>query len=165
MRLRCPTCGEEYEPAEGEVGCAWPQDYFALSAAERARRGRGTSDLCRLDDRCFIRGVILLPVIGEQRDFGWGVWAEVRESAFERYAAIYEAEDQGSEPPFLGTLANRLPDYPETIGLPLAVQLVSAENRPHFRVLARSHPLAQDQERGIAPERVQSLLAHHRHES
>jgi len=158
MKLRCSTCGEEHDLDSGEIGYDLPDDYFALSAEERTARGKANTDLCELDGRHFIRGVLPIPVLGENRSFGWGVWAEVSPDAFRRYYELYSNPDQGSERPFPGALANSLPGYPETLGLLLSVQMVSAEDRPTLTVTSE-HPLRGEQLGGIYPERVLELMS------
>jgi hypothetical protein len=53
----------------------------------------------------------------ESGEFGWGAWAEVDWSTFERYLELYD-EDGSGEPPKDGILANDLPPYPSSIGSP-----------------------------------------------
>ena len=164
MKVRCASCGEEHELDEGEIGYDLPDDFFALSAEERKRRGRANADLCELDDRRFIRGVLPLPILGEGRTFGWGVWAEVSPDAFNRYYEIYSDPEQGNEPSFQGQLANSLPGYSETLGVPVSIQCQSATARPAFTV-SSEHLLQTEQRQGIFPERVLELMSPWLHDS
>ncbi len=158
MRVKCADCGEEHDLSEGEIGYSLPDAFFALSEGERKARGWADPDLCQVENRHFIRGALMLPVRGESREFAWGVWAEVGQTSFDRYRELYSDPAQAAEPPFGGRLANELPGYPSTIGLEVEVRLVSAAERPHFRVIP-IHPLEAEQREGIPLERVLELMS------
>jgi len=142
-----------------------PDEFFALSPHERSRRGFHNLDLCDFDGRFFIRGVLPLPVIGQRRDFGWGVWAEVSRDAFRRYVELYSDPQQGLEPAFRGRLANSLRGYEETRGLGLSIQLTGETSRPAFTVLDQAHALSLEQREGISPRRVMELMVPFLHPS
>ena len=157
--LRCSVCGKEHDLSESEVGYQLPDEYFAIGEAERAKRGRATDDVCELDGRSFIRGLLIVPVRGEVRDFGWGVWAEVSESVFRHYLETWSNPDQSKEPPFPGHLANSLPGYEQTMGLSVELKLSGPTTRPLFTVLDPVHVLGRDQREGIPFERVLEIMA------
>lgn len=157
-RIRCATCGELHDLSNSDVGYQHPDAYRVLPVNERERRGRCGSDLCELDGRRFLRGVIALPIRAEGRDFGWGVWAEVSPEAFDRYRELWSDPDQHLEPAFAGRLANELPGYPSTTGLELRITLTSPAQRPAFEVHDPDHALAREQREGIRLERVLELL-------
>ena len=115
--------------------------------------------MCELDGRSFIRGVLIVPVRGEVQGFGWGVWAEVTESAFRHYLEVWSNSDQSHESPFPGELANSLPGYEPTIGLAVELQLSGATTRPLFTVRDSLHSLGRDQREGIPFERVMEIMA------
>lgn len=162
--VRCPKCGNEHDLWESEVGFDLPDEVFALPQPERQQRAKSTTDLCVLDDtRYFIRVVLHLPIRGEDRDFGWGVWAEVGPPAYARYQDLWDSRDQRQEPAFSGRLANALPSCGAALGLQLLVHLNSPEERPAVTIAEGEHPLAQDQREGVYPERVLEWLSEYLH--
>lgn len=162
--VRCPKCGSEHDLWESEVGFDLPDDVFSLPHAERQQRSRATPDLCVLDaTRHFIRVVLPIPVRGEGRDFGWGVWAEVSSASYDRYRQLWDSPSQGQEPAFSGHLANALPSCGAALGLPLFVQLTSPKERPTVHVMEVDHPLAQAQRDGVYPERALEWLSKYLH--
>jgi hypothetical protein len=162
--IRCPKCGEEHDLWENEIGFEHPDEVFALPEVERQARAKCGTDLCVLDGtRHFIRAVLSVPVRGERRDFGWGVWAEVSREAYARYYELWDSPNQSREPAFPGRLANALPGYETSLGLPLMVQLTSAEERPALTVADSAHSLAREQREGVYPERVLEWLAEYLH--
>ena len=158
MRIHCAECGEEHDLSAGEIGFSLPDAYHVLDEGERTRRGEADSDLCRLDDRRFIRGTVCLPILGEGRSFCWGVWAEIARTSFKRYLELFSDPLQNREPPFSGHLANELPGYSSTLGLEMRITLVSETERPQFTVLT-DHNLAVEQGVGIRLERVLELMS------
>jgi hypothetical protein len=162
--VRCPKCGEEHDLWESEVGFELPDKVFALSQADRQQRAKATSDLCVLDGReHFIRVVLLVPVRGEGRAFGWGVWAKVSPEAYAHYRQSWNDPEQGSAPPFPGELANALPACGAEVGLPVQVQLQSPKDRPTVTVADPGHPLARAQQSGVYPERVLEWISEYLH--
>src|SRR5262245_9618666 len=70
-----------------------------------------------------------------------GLWAEVSAEAFKRIIELWTEPDQDREAPFRGHLANVIPSYPDTLGLPVSVQLTGAKSRPAFVSRARPNTL------------------------
>jgi hypothetical protein len=161
--VRCPKCGKEHDLWESEVGFDLPDEVFALPRPARQERAKSTTDLCVLDERCFIRVVLLVPVRGEGRDFGWGVWVEVSQADYSRYKQLWDSPDQRHEPRFAGHLANALPACGAALGLRLWVHLESAAERPSVTIAEDAHPLAQDQREGVHPERALEWLSEYLH--
>jgi hypothetical protein len=162
--VRCPKCGKEHDLWESEVGFELPDEVFALPHPARQERATSTTDLCVLDEtRFFIRVVLLIPVRGEGRDFGWGVWAEVSPADYARYKQLWDSTEQRQEPAFLGHLANALPGCGAALGLRLRVHLESPAERPSVTIAEDQHPLAQDQRDGVHPERVLEWLSEYLH--
>jgi hypothetical protein len=98
--LKCARCGEEHELLEIAFGL--PDDYSLVPPGEQAARGMATDDLCMLDSRCFIRGVLPLPVWGEGREYCFGVWAEVTPDALRRCIEVYSGASRARNRRSLG---------------------------------------------------------------
>ena len=153
----CSTCGETHEGLPTDHGWKLPDDVWAIPASERSDKAKFNSDLCQLGNRFFIRCLLKLP-FNEQPDYyGWGVWVEVAEPDFYRYVELYD-KDGSTEPPVSGTLANAMPGYPPTLGLPVRVQFQSSTSRPSVAVSANVHPIATEQSNGIDNRRYHEML-------
>ncbi len=133
-----------------------PDEVWALSEAEKEERTQIDTDLCRLDERYFLRGVAYIPVTGTEKSYGWGVWVEVPEENFFEYVENYE-NDNSSIPTFKGLVANKIPSYESTLNLPVQVQLGNETQRPTFTFTDQTHLLTQEQLSGICIEKVHSF--------
>jgi hypothetical protein len=163
-RVTCPKCGNEHDLSESEVGFSLPDVVYAMDEPTRTKRAVCSVDLCAVDGaRYFVRGVLYLPVRGRDEPFGWGVWAEISREAFNRCVERWEDPQQGSEPPFEGRLANRLPEYTDTVGLVVDAQLTGLKTRPVFALRDSDHALAVDQRDGIDLVRVLELVSPYIH--
>jgi hypothetical protein len=157
--MKCPYCGEIHDFDDLEVGFDLPDDVFAIPEPERSSRSRSTPDLCVLDDeRYFLRGVLDFPCDDRRTPFGVGLWVETSKQSYDRYVELYSDPDQGNEPPFCGTIANTLDGYWDLRGVPVSIQLVSANERPSLVVTDPTHPAAHDQTQGVPAETLYELL-------
>ena len=100
----CACCGQEHPGLPADYGYSLPDEVFALSYLERYRRSRSNADLCTLDDeRFFLRGVLAVPFVGSEQEFGWGLWVEVSRGQHDLYLDGF-FDDLSAHPPFEGRL-------------------------------------------------------------
>jgi len=155
----CGVCGETHAGLTTDWAYTLPDEVWALSDPEKATRAKYDSDLCRLDERYFVRGILPLPLIDGVGNFCWGAWAEIEPAAFFRYVELYET-DGSNEPPCAGKLANDLSVYGETIGVPILVQFGDPTTRPTFTVVSDDNSLlAREQRQGIDTARHHEIVA------
>jgi len=154
----CPTCGDTHDGLPTDHGWKLPDEVWAIPEDERSNKAKFNSDLCQLGSRFFIRCLLKLP-FNEQADYyGWGVWVEVPEPNFYRYVELFD-KDGSSEPPVPGSIANAMPGYPSTLGLPVMVQFQGSTSRPTAQVSSASdHPLGVEQSSGIDNRRYHEIL-------
>jgi hypothetical protein len=110
----------------------------------------------------FVRGVIEIPIVDggtEDESFGIGAWVSLSERNFTWYIDNPDADERAQGQPWFGWLSNRIPVYPETLGLKTNVYLRGKEWRPHIRLQPTEHPLALDQQRGITIVQARELSA------
>ncbi len=83
----------------------------------------------------------------------------------QRASELWDAEVIEDEPPRFGWLSTNIRPYPRTLELKAAVRFRANGLRPLVEVEPGDHPLAIDQQQGIALERVQEIVAAlmHRH--
>jgi hypothetical protein len=135
-----------------------PQAAKEIPAEERERRVVLTPDQCVIDGKDFyMRGRILVPVIGLDEPFVWGVWVEVSPKNFLRTNELWTTEGRENEPPFPGWLNTELPLFGNTINLEVSVQTQRVGRRPQFTIVDESHLLAIEQRNGITMERVEEI--------
>lgn len=150
MPLKCSTCGKEHAKDElPDIGMHAPDPYLAVPEEERAERTTFTLDRCTVvDDRgeqYFIRGVIFIPIHGQDEPFGLGVWVSQSRANYERYA-----RNEPMEPTF-GWLVNHIAHYRETTFLlKTRVHFSDDGERPTIELEPTDHPLAVDQRTGIS---------------
>lgn len=154
--MKCECCGVDIGEISFDKSFKMPDEIWALSPTEREARAKIDSDLCQLDDRFFIRGVAYIPVKKTDKYYGWGIWAEIPEDNFFEYVANYDL-DNSSCARFLGTVANQISCYDNTLNLKLEVQLGNETQRPTLFFIDPKHPLSTEQESGITLEKVHSF--------
>lgn len=155
----CPSCGETHEGLPTDYGFRLPDEVHALSYLSRYQRSRSNNDLCTLDEhRHFIRGVISMPFLDQDDSFGWGVWVELAKDKHDEYLAGFNA-DLSTTPRFPGRIANTIPGYPDTMGMPVEVQFLTEGARPSFHFPTdAAHALALEQSHGITSKRHHDIL-------
>jgi hypothetical protein len=160
--MQCPCCGKHVALDDAEPTFGRPDAWVALSAAEQAR-GHASSDLCVIhrgilvDAEHFVRAVVPFTVRGRSRPLHWGLWVKVSRDAFLRIVDLWHDPDQHLEPAKDAELANRIPGYADTLGLPCSLQLRSPRQRPSV-TLATDHELAAEQRAGVQPHRAGDWL-------
>ncbi|HEU5169016.1 MAG TPA: DUF2199 domain-containing protein [Gemmatimonadales bacterium] len=164
--VRCAQCGEDHDIFSIQPRFRHPDAYAEVPAHERAIRTATGSDWCRIRahegdiGRFFLRVVLPVRVRGEARDVCWSVWIEVEESVYRRVQDLWADAAQSEEPPLPGVMANALPGYPPTLGLPGRFQLVGPQEAPRFALApGLDHPLAAEQRDGVYPERALEWVA------
>lgn len=132
--MKCATCGEEHDLLDPTF--LRPDAVVRLPAEERARV-QSNNDLCRIrsvsgleQDRYFVRCVLPVPLLDAGSDIAWGLWVEVVEADFRRVLDTWSDPDQASQPPMDAQIANQIPGYPNTLGLPVCLRLTGPTTRP-----------------------------------
>ena len=160
MSFTCEACGETHAGETRDIRLGLPQPIFLLDDADRRRRAWLAEDAAVLDDeRFFVRGLLELPIVGEDGYFGYGAWIEVAPPDFTRLMELWEAEDGWRSDPFAGTLANELSPYAFTEGLPLEIKLRDVQLLPLVELADGEHELVRAQRNGISPHRAHQLAA------
>lgn len=156
----CKCCGKQYNSLPFAYALDAPDPWLAVPERERLLRGILTSDRCVIDKtQFFIRGRILIPVIGSADSFIWGVWAALSKEAYDRIGELWNTEIREHEPPIPGVLCNDISIYPQAAGLKCHLHLKNAGIRPSIFLDPADHPLAVEQRDGIILERVQEIAA------
>lgn len=158
--MKCPCCGDEVGLENLDLGFGLPDEVFQMPSAQRRERVRANSDLCTIDDtRFFLRGVLHVPIQQMEKNFGWGVWAEVSRISFDNYLAHY-SENGEAAPAMAGVLANSLPGNEDgTMGLPLLIQMGAPDKRPTFALEPSDNELYREQTEGMPARKWHTLVS------
>jgi hypothetical protein len=160
--MRC-ACGDHHELLDPVF--VRPDAIVTLPPDERARRARESDDLCALrgDDgfvRCFVRCLLPVALIDAPGTIAWGVWAEVDKDVLAIIRDRWSDPEQARQPPLEARLANRIPGAPDTIGLPLALQLTGPASRPRVTFRGESvHPFIRECRDGVTVHRAHEWLS------
>jgi len=158
-RYRCGTCDAVHEGFP-DLTFAAPYHFEQLSEADQASLAFLNSDLCVINKQdYFIRAVLEVPILETNETFGWGIWVSLSKPNFNRYLGFFDEDPPSDEGPYFGWFCNRLPWYPETLGLKTNVQLQPAGNRPRVILEHTDHPLAQHQHHGIGLHELSEIVA------
>ena len=156
--FHCSTCGEWHDEFPFDFGADVPDMAYDIPASERESRVVGNSDFFVIDNQYyFARGIIEIPILGDERTFNWGVWVSLSEKNFKRMTEFLQSAESEKEPAYFGWLSTALP-YPEpTLNLKTMVYTQPVGLRPKIELEPTSHPLAIEQREGITMERVQQI--------
>lgn len=161
MSFHCATCNEDHEGLP-DLGMDAPDPYLRVPEAERAGRTTFTGDRCTVRDEdgeehYFVRGVIMIPIHGQDEAFGIGVWVSQSRANYERYSA-----EEDMDPTF-GWLANHIAHYEEDTFLLKTRVHFRPEHRPLIELEPTDHPLAVEQREGITLERAWQIVHRYMH--
>jgi hypothetical protein len=162
--MKCATCGEEHEILDPTF--RRPDAVVRLPSAERTKRVKESDDLCTIwassdaeRHRYFVRCVLKVALLDAEGKAAWGLWAEVAEADFRSIVEKWSDPQQASLPAIEALLANRIPDYPDTVGLPATLRMTGPTTRPEL-VFDRlpTHPFAVECTEGVSTHRLMEWL-------
>ena len=153
----CTKCGKLHEGSPSfSFGSPW---YYAQLPEPARSNARLDSDTCTIKDTngtdYFVRVVLEIPIHNIDEPFLWGVWASLSKASFDRYVATYDDPDEGDS--HFGWFSNRLPYYPETLGLKTNVHPRKGGWRPYLTIERNGHPLAEHLADGISIDLAQQI--------
>jgi hypothetical protein len=158
MPFRCTTCGQEHDELP-DIGADKPDHLLGAPEEEYGKRIHLTGDTCVLDDDCFIRGVLLIPVHEQAEPFGFGVWVSQNRKNFDTYLANFDTPEIG---PFFGWLCTNVAYYPErSLGLKTQAHFRGNGLRPTIELYPSDHQLAIDQREGITLAKAWEIVHHY----
>lgn len=161
----CGVCGEHHDVLPLSYSVKAPHAVAAIPLDELQKHVVITPDQCVIDGKDFyLRGRILVPIVGMDEPFVWGVWAEISPKNFVRANDLWSVPGREHELPFPGWLNTELFLYGNTINLEVSVHTQVVGRRPQFTVSGSSHPLAVEQRNGMTRRRVEQIaeaILHH----
>jgi len=156
----CSCCGKQFDTLPLDWAFEAPSYWSDIPEAERAARGKLSSDFCVADEHYFIRGCLKVPIVDFDGQVVWGVWVSQSADSFARAVELFERDPDPDEEPRFGWLSNDIPIYrASTLSLRTTVHFQPLNNRPLVALEPTDHPLAVEQRDGITLERVQEIVA------
>ena len=159
----CSSCGQFHPELPRCWGSPAPAYFYSIPEAERDSRVLLSSDQCIIDEEhFFVLGRIVLPV-DDGTEFEWLAWVSLSEANFSRATELWHQAGRESEPPYYGWLQSSLPYVPTAVNLKVALHTQPLGERPLIVLHERDHPLAREQQGGIAISRVREIAEHMLH--
>jgi hypothetical protein len=164
VQWTCRSCGETHEGLPLDWGYDSPYYWDGPRGPEDVL----SDDYCLWTDDdgrlCyFVRGLIEIPIVDSSDRFAYGVWSSLSKQSYSRFVELWDSPDRVLESPYFGWLSNSLPDYPETLSLPMDVATPFVDLRPKFVLHEGDHPLIREQREGITLARVEEIAARRMH--
>jgi hypothetical protein len=171
LRWKCHTCEDWHTGPCLDFGYDAP-DYWGDEYEDSSRNAMLASDwsrtrhksflnedYCAIDDQnFFVRGIILLPIIGTAQNFCWGVWGSLSRANFEVLLSNDADPGRVKIAPMFSWLSSQIPEYPDTLNLKMYAHVREGSERPHFELERTDHPLSFEFYGGISPERVKQIM-------
>jgi hypothetical protein len=155
MNYYCSCCGQAHEGLP-DIGSAKPWSMYTIPEPEWSTRVFLTEDTCVIDDQeFFIRGVLEIPVLGQEESLGFGVWVSQSQEHFLCYQQNPDTEDIG---PFFGWLCTEIAAFAPTLSLKTKVYFQGGGLRPIIELEPTDHPLAVAQREAITLERAWEIV-------
>jgi hypothetical protein len=165
----CRTCGQTHS---GVFDIAYASPYYwegeesyVPNSAVRHSTHFLSEDFCvKNGEYRFVRGVLLLPLIGSQEHFGLGVWSSLSQASFDSMLEHFNDGDYPPDTQWFGWFSNQVRGYPDTLHLKCQVVPRGGRQRPSIELEPTDHPLAQDQRNGIDVDRLLEIYSANGHE-
>ncbi|MBC6608890.1 DUF2199 domain-containing protein [Hymenobacter sp. BT188] len=139
-----------------DIGFAKPEPFFTVPKDEREYRIKLTADTCVIDnEEFFIRGLIEIPVHGQDATFGLGVWVSQKEENFANYVMNPDSAEIG---PYFSWLCSDIPAFGSTVNLKTRAHFNGINLRPTIELEPTEHPLSVAQNEGISIEHAWEIV-------
>lgn len=150
----CATCGAA--SAFLDFGYQLPDCIWNQPESERSTRN--TRDFASLGDRCFIRGLLPVPLESGE-EFRYGIWLEVPRATFDEARQSWDDENRYLKLRFVGKIANAVsPWWDKILGIAVDIGGRDQGSRP-FVVAAHEPWLQQIIERGWTAAEYHAAIA------
>jgi hypothetical protein len=149
----------DWHDGRPDLAFSAPYYYDNLTNEQKQTIAKLSDDVCVINgEDFFIRGVVMMPIVGQEGLFGLGAWVSLSKINFQRYLELFNEPDPTSEAPYFGWFSNRVPGYPETLSLKTEVHLQLYPERPHIVLEPTDHPLSVHQHAGITTDAIQKMI-------
>ena len=155
MSCKCHCCDKIHEGLP-DVGIDKPSLAAEIPEEEWPGRVELTDDTCIIDGQdFFVRGVLIIPIHGDDDGLGFGVWVSQKQENFQSYVDHPDSAEIG---PYFGWFASELGPYAPTLGLKAMTHFQGNNQRPLIELEPTEHPLSIDFHNGISLERAWEIV-------
>lgn len=156
---RCPCCDKEYDLPLC-FGADVPAQYNLIRDEEKYDRIKIDKSWCVIDDeRFFHRGRLTIPIIDNDEDLVYDIWATISQDDFCDRMDLWEDPERVKHAPYTGLLDSNILGYEEKV---IGSEIVAIEQEPGYipkiRLIDPNHPLTIDQQMGISLERAMEIV-------
>lgn len=123
-----------------------------------------TEDFCISEGSFFVRGILVIPLVGTAETFAYGAWTTLAEKNFWKYVDTFDSGEQAALGPWFGWFSHRLKGYPDTANLKCQVHPRDGRQRPLIELEPTDHPLSVEAREGIPFDRLLDIYALHGHD-
>jgi hypothetical protein len=164
LSFKCARCDEVHFGIPAFTADA-PYSYLRIPYADRHSRCILGTDDCSIDSTLlFVRGNIEISVHGQSSPLIWGVWVQLSEEHFDKWAESYDLSKRSHLGPYPGTLDTWFSPYPQSLGMKVLLHLRDGGIRPRIELEDADHPLVVEQRNGIGVERLAEIYAEMTHD-
>lgn len=154
----CPDCDRQHSGLPA-ISTKYPDIIAEKLSGVSTDRLRIGNDTCRImypaPRRSFVRANLDIPIIDADKPLQYGLWVELPEDSFDQYLRC----EKSIIPLILdGHLANAVPDFPGTLGIPVQVVTRAFPLRPMLQPVAADNDLWRAFEYGIEDWEAQLRL-------
>ena len=151
----------QYSARDGELNTdtrfVFPDEIGNLTEAQRQDHCTLADDFAQLDQRFFIRALVLIPLLNRDSDFCINVWVEVDRTIFFSYYEVFD-QPKSRHADASGKLANNVQPYARTQGLRVILKFGDGSCPPVITFGDELHQLAIDVRTGLDDTQHAALL-------
>ena len=160
---QCASCSEWHPGFPTSWGFPGPDAILGVPQEAWEEQVTLGSDQCvlALEDgtQHYLMGMLEVPVTGRDEKLTWSAWVRLSEADYARASELWETEGREKEPPYEGTLASRVPGFPDTLHLKARLHTQPVGTRPTIEVVEPvDHAFCAAQREGISPERMEDIV-------
>jgi hypothetical protein len=152
--LICAQCGKAHPPSHMEPSFQRPDEYWNASPALYGKSW-ADNNFCVLGGRrYFVRGLLPVTIVDEQRVFCIGAWAEIDHDTFHWARHVFTPHQFRRASPLWGRIANDMRRYlpGQSVGARVAIRF-HRNMRPYFFLRFSGYAFEQEQRAGITSHR------------
>ncbi|WP_045689673.1 DUF2199 domain-containing protein [Hymenobacter sp. AT01-02] len=155
MSYKCACCGQIHEGLP-DIGYSAPWPMYTIPEDKRESLVSLKNDTCVINkEEFFIRGVLEIPIIGQEETLGFGVWVSQSEKHFNCYLENPDIDEIG---PFFGWLCTEIKVCAPTLNLKTKAHFQGNGQRPIIELEPTDHPLAVAQREGISLDKAWEIV-------
>lgn len=153
--IKCPCCDKMIPTINMELSYRLPDTIANLDEGDREEQCQYNEDyvVCK-GTYFYVRCIIALPLHDFGRDYGLGAWAQISPDSFNHILALRDQQDQSSEPPMRGLLANNIHLSTHCYNSEIEIRLTNSTSVPMIIIKDPQCSLYNEQQCGISIHRA-----------